>query len=125
MADKQSVKYFVDGSNPLNEFAIPQADFQVELEFIRYNGPFMLEVFRDDTDGSVVYSVNYTNDGRNYFPLDDRLVDLALSGGNILDPPILGEALLPLKIELDFVISGGPSGNLTARITTYPGQNSA
>jgi hypothetical protein len=113
---KAKLAYFLNSTTPLNAVTIPTSSFQtVAIDLTDYNDPWMIEVYRSLTNGSVVFTVQYSMNNSNWFVLDPRLRNLALSGSIIHVPPIQSSNIFANYVRLNFTISSSPTGTITAR----------
>lgn len=116
MSSIKSLGYFFSIGVKMSAISMPTSDFNTDsFEIGEFRGAIMIEVSRSASDGVVSWSVEYSNDGTNWFDYDP-LGDSSMQGLSIPDT-IIDDDFLPVYVRLAFLSSGSPTGTITTTIT--------
>lgn len=116
MRTVKSPGYFFSSGVKMSAIAIPTSDFNTDSVKIGYfRDAIMIEVSRSASDGVVSWSLQYSNDGSNWFAYDP-IGDGSTQNLSIPDS-IIDDDFLPIYVRIAFLSSGSPTGTITASIT--------
>lgn len=110
MSKKISTKYFNEDNPPTSQLldknsTIPGADFNtLEIDLDDFAGAWELIVTRQNSDGNVSWTIEYSHDKTTWLTYDQKAVNLSIPQS------VTKKSFVPRYIRVAFKSSGNPTG---------------